>query len=150
MEHPRLCRFIAPGDVLIRWAPDQLSVILAGQRVALGDARDLRILVVGGNEYVIGLVQYALEAGQFIGVIIPVNLQVQVAAIDPAKRVIGTDPERQAPVVIGFVCYSSPGQVHYPPGGLDLQGISGSLLKTDGLGGSECDRIAARVFGGSK
>ena len=103
VEHARFCHTVAPDDILIRRAADQLAVVLGGQRIAFGQAGDLGILVVGGDEDVIGLVQHALEAGQFIGVIIPVDLQVQVTAIDAAKGIIGCGAKRQGIIVISFI-----------------------------------------------
>ncbi len=103
VEHARLSHPVAPDDVLIRRAADQLAVVLGGQRISFGQAGDLGILVVGGDEDVISLVEHTLEAGQFIGVIIPIDLQVQVAAIDAAKWVIGGGAERQGVIVIRFI-----------------------------------------------
>ena len=52
----RFCHIITPDDILPFRAANQLAIIQRGQRITLGQARDLPILVVGGDEDVIRLV----------------------------------------------------------------------------------------------
>src|SRR3990172_4984876 len=53
---------VAPDDILLRRAADQLAVIQGGERITFRQARDLRILVVGGDEDVIRVVEHPHQA----------------------------------------------------------------------------------------
>src|SRR3989304_756899 len=61
--------------------------------------------MVGGNEDVIDLVEGGGEACEFLGVVVPVDLQVQIAAVDPAEGIVAVHAEGQAVVVVRFVGY---------------------------------------------
>jgi hypothetical protein len=95
MEHTRFCHSVAPDDVLLQGATDQLAVIFRCEWVTFGYPGDLPVLVVGGDEDVIGLVKNILEMGYLVCIVIVVDLQVQVTPIDAAEGIVYTGPERQ-------------------------------------------------------
>ena len=103
LEHARFGHPVTRDDILVRRTTEQLAVKGARQRVALRDAGGLHILVGGGNKDGIRLIKITLVTRQFVGVILPVNLQVQVAAIDAVEAIVCVYPKRQVPVDIRFI-----------------------------------------------
>ncbi len=100
---PHLRCLIAFDNICPQRAAEQFTVIISGERVALWNARDLRILMIGGDDDVICCVENLKKAVQFFGVVVPINLQGQVAAINSAKGIVAVYAEGQTPVVVGFV-----------------------------------------------
>src|SRR6266487_4731428 len=82
---------VTPNDVFVLGTTDQFSIIQSSQWIALWHACDLSILMIGGDEDVICIVEGGQKTVELVNVIIPVNLQVQVATINTAKRVIAID-----------------------------------------------------------
>ena len=102
-ERARPGHVVTPDDILIRRAANQLTIVGCGQRVTLRDAGDACPLAVGGDKDVIGLVERGLEARQLIGVVVPVDLKVQVAVVDASVGVVSVQAEGQAHVPFGLV-----------------------------------------------
>jgi len=74
---------------------EQLAVIGSRQGIPLGQAGGLHILVGSGDKNVIGLTEVTLIARQFVGVIIPIDLQVKIAAVDPIESIVPIQTEWQ-------------------------------------------------------
>ena len=82
---------------------------MGGQRIAFRQARDLGILVIGGDKDVIGLVEDVDIPVELDLVIRPVHLQDQVAAIEAAKGIVIIDAEGERIIVIGLVGHGRSG-----------------------------------------
>ena len=94
---------IAFDYIFIFRATEQIAIILCRQRISFRQPRDLRILVIGRDENIIGLIKRILQEGQFVCVIVPINLQIQIAAIHSAKGIVSIKAEGQTPVIICLV-----------------------------------------------
>ena len=143
LEHARLGDAVTPKNISVGRTTDQLAVVDRRQRVTLGDAWDLRVLVIGGDENVIRLVEDILKVRQFIGVVVPVDLQVEVA-VHPAEGVVAVKAEGQGPVVVRFVGDGRARQGHRARG-LDAQEISLAFHQQERLVERECEGLPARV-----
>src|SRR5688572_15000469 len=98
-----LCDSIAPDDILAFWAANQLAIIKRCERIPFRQSSDLRVLMVGGDENVIRLVERRHKAVELFLIIVPIDLQVEVTAIDAAERVIAVHSEGEAVVVICLI-----------------------------------------------
>src|SRR6266498_1949451 len=79
---------VTPDDLFVFGATDQFTIIKCSQWIAFRHARDLSILMAGGNEDEICFVEGAQKMVELISIFVPVNLQIQIAAINTAKRII--------------------------------------------------------------
>ena len=103
LECSRFGNTVTPADLFVGRAADQFTVIIRCKRITLRDARDLRVLVIGWDEDVIRLLECIDKTEQLIGIVIPIDLQVQVTAIDAAERIITIHAEGQRVIVIRLV-----------------------------------------------
>ena len=70
LELTGLGHAVTPDNILVRGTADEFAVIQSRQRITFREARDLRVLMVGGDDNVIRQVERIVEARQFIGVIV--------------------------------------------------------------------------------
>ena len=126
-----------------------MAVIGSREGITLRQTGGLHILVRGGDKNIIGLVEVTLIAGQFIGVIIPVNLQVKIATVDPIESIVPIQAERQIPVNIGLIGDGRTDERQCQAGCIEAQIIGCTLLKNGGMVKNQIDRSTAwiGVFG---
>ena len=72
--HARLCKPITLDNFLSRWTTDQLTIIQGRERITFRYAGDLPVLVVGGDDDVICLVQDIQITVELVDVIYPIDL----------------------------------------------------------------------------
>ncbi len=142
--HAWLGHAVTADDVLARGAADQLAVVLRRQRITLGQAGDLSVLVVGGDEDVIALVERIDQAHKFVGVVVPIDLQVQVAAIQAAEGII-LHAEGQGEIVVGFVDDGRPRQHDGATAGRHRDVVRLAGREGQRLGQGQRDGAAARI-----
>ena len=102
-EHPGLCHVVAPDDVLVRRATDQISIVCGRQRIAFRHPCHGGPLAVGRHEDVVALAERLHEPLQLLGVVVPVDLQIEVALIQSAVGVVAFGAQRQAVIPVRFV-----------------------------------------------
>ena len=128
LKHPRLSHPVTPDDILVSRAAKQLAIIGTRERVALRYTGGLHILVGSRNKYVIGLAEVALITRQFIGVIIPVHLQVEVATVDAIESIVAIQAERQIPINVRFIGNGRADESQCRPGCIKSQVIQYVML----------------------
>ncbi len=101
--------------------------------------------MIGRDEDGIGLVEDVLEARHLVSVVVPVDLQVEVAAVESAERVIAVHAEGQVPVVVGFVGNGRARQFDRARR-FDAQEVSLSLHQQEGFIELKCDGFAAWII----
>ncbi len=141
---------VTTDDIFANRATDEFAIIQRGQRIAFGQARDLRVLMIRGNENVIGLIERGGEAREFIGVVIPVDLQVQVAAVKSAERIVAIHAEGKRIIVVRFVDDGGAGDGEDALIDLQAQIILNALCDFHGLIEFKREFISARVFCGGE
>ena len=119
LEHAGPGHVVAPDHVLILRAADEGAIVGGGQGVTLGDARDRGPLAVGGHEDVVAAPERVGEACELLQVVVPIELQVEVALVQSAVGIVALGPkaQRQPVIPVRFVDRRCAAQLQRAAGG---------------------------------
>ncbi len=103
LECPRASDPVAVADLHVFRAADQVTVIGSGQWKALRYARQGAPLAVGRDQYIFGLVQDPQEALQFLGIVVPVHVEIEIERENPSETVQSVQSQWQAIIPFAFI-----------------------------------------------